>query len=87
MNLEMITGVRTAKTDFSNLKKIVYFKLKGFLFFFFLIFMQNEGDYLSKVYFQIQLTASSRTKLASVQFFFTLHFFYYTVRVKITFLQ
>ena len=38
MTLEMITGVRTAKTDFSNLKKIVYFKLKGFLVFFFFKF-------------------------------------------------
>ena len=78
MTLEMITGVRTAKTDFSNLKKIVYFKLKGFLFFFFLIFMQNEGDYLSKVYFQIQLTVSSRTKLASVQFFLLCIFLLYS---------
>lgn len=76
-----------SKNRFLQFKKDCLFQTKRFFVFFFLIFMQNEGDYLSKVYFQIQLTASSRTKLASVQFFFTLHFFYYTVRVKITFLQ
>lgn len=54
-DLEMITGVRTAKTDFSNLKK----KKCLFQIEIFLIFMQNEGDYISKVYFQIQLTVSS----------------------------
>lgn len=48
-DLEVITGVRTAKTDFSNFKKDCLFQTKSF--FFFLIFMQNERDYLSKVYF------------------------------------